>query len=107
MSANKTTTFGHNSYSTTGKATGVKIAPFMSQIHMHATDKTCKFVREDSVNGEAVSVYTQHLTAPAGSTDEEVWISKKSNRILREEIDGDITGQGKGHLSMLFHYNDK
>jgi hypothetical protein len=104
MSANKTTTISHTPYTTTGKATGVKIVPYMSKIHMNAKDKSCKFVREDSVNGEAVSVYTEHLTAPEGTTDEDVWISKKSNRILREEIDGDITGQGKGHLSMLFHY---
>jgi hypothetical protein len=82
----------------------VKIAPLMSKIHMHQTGKTCKFVRDDSLNGEAVSIYTQHLVAPEGSTDEEIWISKKSDRILREEIEGNITGQGKGHLSMLFHY---
>jgi hypothetical protein len=79
----------------------------MAKIHMHAQDKTCKFVREDSVDGEAVSVYSQHLAAPEGSTDEEIWVSKKSNRILREEIEGDITGSGRGHLSMLFHYKLK
>jgi hypothetical protein len=104
MSANKTTMEGRSNYSTTGKSTGAKIAPVMSKIHMHAKDKTCKLVRDDAVDGEAVSVYVQHLTAPEGSVDEEVWISKKSNRILREEIEGDITGNGRGHLSMLFHY---
>ena len=100
--ANKATM--QSEYTTTDKSTGVPITPYMSKIHMHYTEQSCKLVREDSINGEAVAVYTQHMVAPEGSTDEELWISRQSNRILREEIDGEITGQGHGHLSVLYHF---
>lgn len=100
--ANKATM--QSKYTTTSKSTGVPITPYMSKIHMHQTEQSCKFVREDSINGEAVAVYTQHMVAPEGSTDEELSISRQSNRILREEIDGEITGQGHGHLSSLYHF---
>lgn len=91
-------------YKVTSNTTGLQLGPYMAKIHMHHKQQSCKFVREDSLNGEAVAIYTQHMVAPEGSTDEELWISKGSNRIVREEIDGEITGSGHGHLSMLFHY---
>ena len=34
-----------------------------------------------------------------GSTDATIWVSKASGHLLREEEDGDITGNGKGHIS--------
>jgi hypothetical protein len=100
--ANKATM--QSKYTTTSKPTGVQLVPYMGKIHMHSKDHSCKFVRNDSINGEAVGIYTQHMASPEGSTDEEFWISKRSDKILREEIDGEIAGSGHGHLSMLYHY---
>ena len=100
--ANNETT--HSQYTTINKTTGVVLGPYMSKFVMHSTVLTCKFVREDSSEGQAAVVYTQHFEAPEGTADEEIWISKKSNRILREEIEGKITGKGSGHFSLLFRY---
>lgn len=101
-SADRGTSRSH--YTTTSKATGTPIGPEMAPIHIHFTAKTCKFVRDDSSGGEAVSVYAQHLVAPSGASDEEIWISKQRNRFVKEEIDVKPKAKAPGHLSMIFHY---
>lgn len=101
-SADRVTSRGH--YTTTSKATGTPIASEMAPIHIHFTTKTCKFVRDDASGGEAVSVYAQHIVAPAGTSDEEIWISKQGNRFVKEEVDVKPTSKAPGHLSMTFHY---
>jgi hypothetical protein len=54
------------------------------------------------MDGEPAGVYAQRFDATLGVTCAQIWISAKSGLVLREEIDGDITGKGIGHLSMQF-----
>ncbi len=62
---------------------------------------TCKFVRDETVDGEAASVYGEK-SDDATTT---VWISKKSGLILRMETDKDVGGaHGKDHSESRFDY---
>jgi hypothetical protein len=61
----------------------------------------CKSLRDEAVNGEAATVYLRTYRSNAGNVDELMWISKKSGKILRSDLDADMGGKGKGHVSML------
>lgn len=100
--ANRVT--GKSDFTTTSKATGAVIFSAIAPIHIDSTVQTCKFVRNDSSGGEAVAVYSQHMVAPAGTLDEEVWISKQGDRFVKEEIDVKTAAKGQGHLTMIYHY---
>jgi len=64
--------------------------------------RTCSYLHDDAVGGEAAAVYSERYVAKAGTTNAQLWISKTSGRLLREELDGDIPGKGKGHDSVRF-----
>src|SRR4029077_3533681 len=61
----------------------------------------CKFLRDDSVNGEAAAVHLRAYRSEAGNVDELMWISKKSGKILRNDLDADLGTKGKGHTALL------
>jgi hypothetical protein len=61
----------------------------------------CKLLRDEAVNGEAATVYLRTYRSNAGNVDELMWISKKSGKMLRSDLDADMSGKGKGHVSML------
>jgi stringent starvation protein B len=47
---------------------------------------TCRLLKEESVNGEAASVYSSHSETPKGTIDLELWISKANGRLLRQDM---------------------
>jgi hypothetical protein len=61
----------------------------------------CKLLRDEAVNGEAATVYLRTYRSNTGNVDELMWVSKKSGKILRSDLDADMGGKGKGHVSML------
>jgi hypothetical protein len=61
----------------------------------------CKLLRDEAVNGEAATAYLRTYRSNAGNVDELMWISKKSGKILRSDLDADMGAKGKGHVSML------
>jgi len=68
---------------------------------------TCEFVRNESVNGEAVAVYSMRRETEILKEDGQVWISKANGRALRKEVDVDYGGAvGKGHLSARYEYSN-
>lgn len=62
-------------------------------------DRTCTWLRDESVGGQPTAVYREQYHGAKGSTDATIWISKATGRLVREEQDGDIAGKGKGHIS--------
>jgi|BarGraIncu00222A_1022003.scaffolds.fasta_scaffold279322_1 hypothetical protein len=63
--------------------------------------EVCTRVRDETVNGQPATLYTQDFTAPAGSTHAQLWVSKATGMLVRAEEDGDVKGKGRGHLSMI------
>jgi len=80
---------------------GVDFAKATPQIYGFGAH-TCSFLRDENVAGEAAAVYSETYTADVGSTHAQIWVSKKSGLLLKEEEDGDVKGKGKGHISGLF-----
>jgi hypothetical protein len=45
------------------------------------------YLREEAITGEAAGVYIAHNKSEFGTSDERVWISKRSGLPLKDEID--------------------
>jgi hypothetical protein len=84
--------------------TGVDFAKITPKIYSQYTKLICVYVRDEVSSGEPAALYTQRYEAPAGITSAQIWISKKTGLLLREELDGDLGPRGKGHESMIFSY---
>lgn len=83
----------------------------MTELHKTAEDKhpnaTCRAVREESVNGEAATLYSMHDQNPNAKTDSEIWISKSRGVPLKLEMDMDVGGAaGKSHRTMRYEYTN-
>jgi hypothetical protein len=53
---------------------------------------SCRYLRDESVNGEAAAVYGTHSQNEDITSDGQVWISKKTGLPLRHEFDIDAGG---------------
>jgi hypothetical protein len=69
--------------------------------------ETCKFLRDEPLDGEPAAVYSEGFTSKAGNTNGIVWISKRTGATLRQEVDVDLGSKGKGHQSIRFEYAKK
>lgn len=69
--------------------------------------ETCKFLRDESLDGEPAAVYGEGFKSRVGNTDGKVWISKRTGATLRQEVDVDLGSKGKGHQSIRFEYAKK
>ena len=73
----------------------------------NARNLSCHHVRDESVNGESVALYTTHSESTHGKDDNQIWISKTRGLILRQETDLDTGGaNGKTHLSIRYDYTN-
>jgi hypothetical protein len=71
----------------------------------HDNKETCKYLKDELVNGEMAAVYGAHDVSPKGVLDTQIWISKAKGWALREDVDVDVGGAGgKSHMSMRFEY---
>jgi hypothetical protein len=73
-----------------------------------ATSKqTCRYLRDEPVNGESAGVYSTHEETEAGKVDSTVWISKTRNLPLKSETDLDVGGaMGKSHTVVRYDYSN-
>jgi hypothetical protein len=53
--------------------------------HNANSKDTCRLLKEESVNGEAASVYNSHSETPQGTIDLQFWISKANGELLRQD----------------------
>ena len=54
--------------------------------HNANSKDTCRLLKEESINGEVASVYSSHSETPKGTIDLQVWISKASDKLLRQDM---------------------
>jgi hypothetical protein len=62
---------------------------------------TCRYLKDEPVNGEMAAVYSVHDETPRGKVDSQIWISKAKGLPLRQDIDIDKT-----HNSMRYEYGN-
>jgi hypothetical protein len=69
---------------------------------------SCRYLRDESVNGEPAAVYTTHIETEGAKVDVTAWVSKSKGLPLREETDMDVGGgaRGKSHRSTRFDYSN-
>lgn len=68
---------------------------------------TCRVLRSELVGAEPVTVYSVHSETENFKEDSQMWISKVTGRVLKEEQDVDMRGRmGKEHRSARFEYSN-
>lgn len=68
---------------------------------------TCQFVRNEIVGSESAAVYSMHSENDGSKEDAQVWISKSTGLLLRDEQDVDVGGlAGKEHRSTRVEYGN-
>jgi hypothetical protein len=66
---------------------------------------TCRYLREESVNGETAAVYSAHSENEDVKSDGQLWISRRGLP-LREELDTDVGDPSKMHRSIRYEYSN-
>ena len=64
---------------------------------------TCRYMKDEQVDGEAAAVYSVHDVSPKSTSDSTVWISRTKGLMLRSEIDLEA---GKTHMSTRIEYGN-
>jgi hypothetical protein len=83
------------------------MAEMKKEQEQKAKTSTCKYVRDEAVNGEAAALYSTHDETEVGKIDSEIWVSKSKDLIVRQDIDIDVGGAiGKSKTSSRFEYNN-
>jgi hypothetical protein len=67
---------------------------------------SCKRTGDDTVSGEAATVYTEHTENEDSKSDGKIWISKSRGVILKEEIDLDSGEATKQHIAIRYEYGN-
>ena len=68
---------------------------------------TCKYVKDELVNGEMAAVYSTHDVSSKGVVDSQIWISRAKGLPLRQDMDIDVGGKNeKSHSSSRYEYGD-
>jgi len=74
----------------------------------HDDKATCKYLKDELVNGEMAAVYSAHDVSPKGVVDTQIWISKAKGLPLRQDMDIDVGGAGgKSHTSTRYEYGKR
>jgi hypothetical protein len=94
-----------------GKWSSVSMTPQelaeLRQPKAHNDKATCKYLKDELVNGEMAAVYSSHDVSPKGVVDSQMWISKAKGLPLRVDVDIDVGGGGgKSHTSSRYEYGD-
>lgn len=70
-----------------------------------AKSMSCRYLRDEPVNGEAAAVYHAQSDIEDVKSDSTLWVSKRTGLPLRTEDDSDVGGKmGKRHLSIRYDY---
>lgn len=68
---------------------------------------TCRYLRDESVNGDKAAVYSTHAETQNSKSDSQIWISKSKGLPLRQELDIDIGNKAqKSHFTVRFEYGN-
>jgi hypothetical protein len=69
-----------------------------------AKTRSCRLVREESLDGSTVNFFNAHTETANGASDEQIWISKNDGRLVREIIDM-TDSSGKSHAEIRVVYS--
>ena len=68
---------------------------------------TCRQVRDEAINGEAATLYSEHTESKDAKTDAQAWVSKSRGLLLKLESDTELTGStAKVHRVMRYEYTN-
>lgn len=82
----------------------VDVTKALGEITAQDYEEACKYTRDESLNGEAASVYSDDFTSKTGNATGLVWISKKTGATLRQDMEVDMGAKGKGRQSIIFTF---
>jgi hypothetical protein len=75
------------------------------QLNRQNSKYSCRYVKDEPVNGEAAALYSTHAENPDAKSDSQIWISKSRGLPLRQELDIDAGGAaGKTHYSVRYEF---
>jgi hypothetical protein len=76
----------------------------LEEENIKSSKYTCRFLRDESSNGEAAAIYSLHAEREGVRSDGQMWISKSRGLPLRHEFDLDAgAGSDKGHPDIQHH----
>jgi hypothetical protein len=68
-------------------------------------DNSCKYVKDETVNGEATAVYTTRMETSERKTEGQIWISRSAGLPVRNEVDL-LSGGKRTHYSVKYEYKN-
>ena len=72
------------------------------QKNQQTNKTTCRYLKDEPVNGEMAAVYSVHEETPRSKSDSQIWISKAKGLLLRSEQDLGA----KMHISTRYEYGN-
>ncbi len=101
-------TFQANSQMSTKNSGAVDVTKAQEEITGDGSyTESCKLLHEETLSGEATSVYSDVMKSHLGIADGKVWISKTRGMVLQQEVEVDMGAKGKGKQSIVFDYKKK
>jgi outer membrane lipoprotein-sorting protein len=76
------------------------------QENIRNSTTTCRHVRDELVNGEAATLYTEQAENQGIKSNGQIWISKSRGVPLRTEQDVDTGDADKQHMSIRYDYSN-
>jgi hypothetical protein len=77
----------------------------LEQENIRNSKVSCRYLHEESVNGEVTSLYMVHSENEGVREDAQTWISKAKGLPVRTEEDVDSGDGDKKHISIRYEYN--
>jgi len=86
-------------------ADSIKNVEQLEQKNRHNANSkdTCRYLKDELVNGEMAAVYSSHSETPKGKIDMQIWISKSKGLLLRQDTNSD---EGKVLNSSRYEYGN-
>jgi len=101
-------TFQANSQMSTKNSGAVDVTKAQADITGDGSyTESCKLLREESLSGEAASVYGDVMKSRLGIADGKLWISKTKGLVLQQEVEVDMGAKGKGKQTIVFDSKKK
>ena len=76
------------------------------QLNRQNSKYSCRYLKDEPVNGEAAALYSAHSENPEAKSDSQIWISKNKGLPLRQELDINAEGGGKNHYSVRYEFGN-
>ncbi len=77
------------------------------QKNIQSSRPTCRYLKDEPVNGEIAAVFNTHNDTTRARSDSQIWVSKGTGLLLRQETDTESTSRGtKSHTATRYEYHD-